>query len=156
MIALKIEFNINFMNYLSLLYEGSLSGLVFLIKFGICFYMYKMVRESANKMKFESLSNFSIYRKQLYNLVIASLILTGIQYGNDGASCVGGDPLYGGCDYYDYDDDFIPMTFENAIKLFFTYFIIVLVIGYYGIKKGIEDAEINLSFNNDSNRTFEK
>ena len=115
-----------------------------------------MVRESANKMKFESLSNFSIYRKQLYNLVIASLILTGIQYGNDGASCVGGDPLYGGCDYYDYDDDFIPMTFENAIKLFFTYFIIVLVIGYYGIKKGIEDAEINLSFNNDSNRTFEK
>ena len=142
------------MEYFTTIIDGAFSGLIFLIKFGICFYIYKMVRENANQSKFDGKATRQIYFKELYILIIGSLILTIIQYANDGYDCIGGDPLYGGCDYYDYDENFVPLLFIDAIKIFSTYLIIVLVIGYYGIKKGIEDASFNLQFKSEQNRNF--
>ena len=142
------------MEYFTTILDGAFHGLLFLIKFGICFFIYKMVRENANQSKFDGKATRAIYLKELYILIIGALILTGIQYADDGSSCIGGDPIRGGCDYYEYDENFVPILFIDAIKIFSTYFIIVLVIGYYGIKKGIEDASFNLQFKSEQNRNF--
>lgn len=142
------------MDYGDLLYSGFSSALVFLVKFGICYWIYKYIRETSNKLAREGIGTIRIYLKVLWGCVIAAVVLAGIQFANDGSYCTSQD-MYG-CYKYEYDDEFTPMPFDEAVKLLFTYLFILFVIGYFAIKQGIRDAESNFEYIQDYNQTFKR
>ena len=140
------------MDYLSLIYSGLSSSIVFLIKFGICYWIYKYIRETSNKLAREDTPTLKIYSKVLWGCLIAALVLAGIQFADDGSYCTSQD-MYG-CYEYEYDEEFVPMPFEEAFKLLFTYVGVLFVIAYYAVKQGIKDAESNFEYIQDFNQTF--
>lgn len=142
------------MDYLSLIYSGLSSSLVFLIKFGICYWIYKHIRETSNKLAREDTPTLKIYSKVLWGCLIAALVLAGIQFADDGSYCTSQD-MYG-CYEYEYDEEFVPMPFEEAFKLLFTYVGVLFVIAYYAVKQGIKDAESNFEYIQDFNQTFKR
>ena len=142
------------MDYLSLIYSGLSSSLIFLIKFGICYWIYKYIRETSNKLAIEDTPILKIYLKVIWGCLIAALVLAGMQFADDGSYCTSQD-MYG-CYEYEYDDEFVPMPIEEAFKLLFTYVGVLFVIAYYAVKQGIKDAEYNFEYIQDFNQTFKR
>ena len=142
------------MDYLSLIYSGLSSSIVFLIKFGICYWIYKYIRETSNKLAREDTTTLKIYLKVLRVCLIAALLLAGIQFADDGSYCTSQD-MYG-CYEYEYDDEFVPMPFEEVFKVFFTYVGVLFVIAYYAVKQGINDAKSNFEYIQNYNQTFKR
>ena len=142
------------MMYLNEIYSAFSNSLVFLIKFAICYWIYKFSREKSNTMFIANNSRLKIYFEVFKGCIVASIVLATIQYFNNGYHCSSYDAF--GCmgyDYVEYDDDFIPITFEQAVELFTTYVLTLLAITYFGVKQGIFDAKLNMLYKQDLNQT---
>ena len=120
------------MDYLSEFGNGIILGLIFMAKFGLVNFWINYIEEEAVKEK-EKFSKNRISLNALKRCLVLSVVLTGIFYSADGSYCVGQD-MYG-CYEYEYDDDFVPATANQAYEYFGIILTVSVVASYYRLSK---------------------
>ena len=101
-------------NFLSGLFIAGL----FLVKVWLLVVWVNYVGEEAQKEYNKEVSKNKIYFNAFKKCIAASVILTFIYYTYDGYYCTDQD-MYG-CYDYDYDENFVPRTINNAVTYFGT------------------------------------
>ena len=120
------------MDYLSEFGNGILIGLFFMAKFGLVNLWLNYIEEEAIKER-EKFSKNKITLNALKRCLVLSIILTGIFYSADGSYCVGQD-MYG-CYEYEYDEDFVPRTTNQAFEYFGIILTVSVIASYYRLSK---------------------
>ena len=118
-------------NFLSGIFVGAL----FLIKIWFLIFWVEYVEQEARKELDKEVSKNKIHFNAFKRCLTASLILTFIYYGYDGYYCTEQDMC--GCYDWDYDDDFVPRTIDNAAKYFGTLLSVTLAGSIYKLNKFI-------------------
>jgi|TARA_B110000483_G_C18036506_1_gene480863 hypothetical protein len=120
------------MNYVYEIGDGIIIGLIFMAKFGLVNLWLNYIEEQAEKER-KDISKNKIVLNALKRCFILSIVLTGIFYSSDGSYCVSQD-MYG-CYEYEYDDDFVPRTGNQAFEYFGIILTVSLVASYYRLSK---------------------
>ena len=118
-------------NFLSGIFVGAL----FLIKIWFLIFWVEYVEQEARKELDKEVSKNKIHFNAFKRCLTASLILTFIYYGYDRYYCTEQD-MYG-CYDWDYDDDFVPRTIDNAAKYLGTLLSVTLAGSIYKLNKFI-------------------